>query len=743
MLGMAQNVRMLHTVVVRPGPNMADTVVLRALANMERHNYHNLPSFAYDFYSQAYMQRKGDTSFLFFSESAGRHLYLAPDHEREVVLATRTTGTRKKIFASMLTQLQSASFYGKEIDFLEMKFVNPLSEGTLSRYFFMMDDTLYTSGDTSYVIFFRPRQGQTFVGLTGRMTISSRGYALSRIEARPAGRYSNLFGSVASGVTTAMSFCHQFGCDSAGLWLPRRYVTSFEITVPPQKDMPHEETIVLTAVNDFVDFKANEPLTMKDFRNADDVEVDARSEYRDTAFWQAYRSAADDSVSRRRERCYDLYDSLETRLDASVSLDNMLGFVEALADGYIPLWQSEGRPVGVNIDINRLYNRNNYEGARLGLGGELYRYLNGRDVKLALLAWGAYGLADRRWKEGVALGAASTKGHRLSASLYADNTVEPFANSSLTPYELIDISNNANYCYTDMMQVRRAGFSLGWRQWRRWDMLVGLRVSSEDCLFAHYMPSGVDIWKNVLYREGLLAIHWQDGISKLTLGGEGVGSLSLTQRPSRASADVQLLAGLCPDRVEPHGMAGASYHVPYLRLLAQYDANLRLPRRGDLIVHLHGGVATPSTPATRLFLLGGTAASRYYYRNSFLTLPAGAFLATAFVQGSVSFVFERPLWNTRQWWAALYSRPFLFVQATAMAASLHSVHAGSAVTPILPHAPRGVLAEPAIGLDGLLRWKILDAGVVLAYNHKKTEKNNIVQFFDNISVLYSLNVRID
>ena len=754
----AQEVRMLRTVVVKPGPNMADTVVLKAVANMQRHNYRNLSSHAYDFYSQAFIQRKGDTSYLFFSENAGRHLFLAPDHERETVLATRTTGTRKKIFASMLTQLQSASFYNKEIDFLDMKFVNPLSVGTTDRYFFSMEDTLYGAVDTQYVISFRPRQGRTFVGLTGRMTISSRGYALSCIEATPAGRYSNLFGSITSGVNTAMTFSHRFECDSAGHWRPRRYVTSFEITVPPQKDLPHEETMVLTAVNDFVTFEANAPLTMRDFRNADDVEVDARSEYRDAQFWQTYRSAADDSVLRRSEKCYDLYDSVGAKLDEAVSMDKLLGLVESVADGYIPVWQSASKPVGVHVDINRLYNRNDYEGARVGLGGELYRYLDGRNVKLAMSAYGAFGMADRRWKEGAALRAASTQNHRLHATLYADNTVEPFAGSSLTQYNIIDISNNANYCYNNMMGVKRIGLEVGWRQWRRWDISVGLRRSREECLFPHYAPSGTDLWNNVLYREVVMTVHWQNGISKLTLGGEGVGSLSLTQRPSRASADVEVVGGLCPSGVEPSGIIGLSYNVPYLRLLAQYNCNLRLARRGDLIFHLHGGFATPGAPATRLFSLGGTAASHYYYRNSFLTLPADAFLVSAFAQGTLCFVFERPLWNTRSsfstqsekasvsrrsWCDVLYSRPFLFVQTSALVASLHQVHAASAVSPLLPTAPEGLLFEPAAGLDGLLRWKILDAGIVVAYNQKKTEKNAKIQYLDNISVLFSLNVRID
>lgn len=724
---MAQKPRMLKTVVVKPGVNPADRIVKRAVANIDSNNYRNLDAFTYDLYNQAFIRRHGDTAYLFFSENAAKHAYLAPDHDKEQVVATRTTGTRKKIFASILSQLQSASFYKPEIDFLDMKFVNPLSEGTLERYYFELRDTLYEGGDTTFVMFFRPRMNQDFVGLTGTIGISSHRYALRFVDAEPSGRFSNLFGSLMNDISTSMTFRHEFAKDSSGRWMPARYITVFELET-------QGERLDFEARSDYLNFNTSPSLSLQDFRNADDVEVDPRSEYRDNEFWEGYRLAADDAERRRADRCFELYDSLNVKMDGMDQMDKMFNVVEALVEGLLPLWESRERPQGVNLDINSLYNHNDYEGTRLGLGGEYFYYLNNHNVKLSAGGYLAYGFRDGGWKYGISMAAASLENHRPALRLFADNDVAPFAPSSLTAYNLLDISNNANYCYELMTRVRRVGAKFSWRQSRHLDLSLTARCSEESCLFDSLHRAAV--LPLVRYTEGVVGVSWQSGVKKMALAGEGSGRYSLSQSPSRASVAIEVVMGVASDA-----------DMPYIRALLQYDHNIRIPRYGDLILMARTGYASHSAPCGRMFSLGGTGTSRYYYRNSLLTLMPNRFAAHAFGQVGVCYIFEKPLWNVQLVRNVLASRPFPFVQVNALAGTFVGADGMPAPYNTLSTTTIGTLeapvlgiVEPAVGLDGLLRWKIVDAGAVIACN---AASYRAAQFFDNIAVLFMLNIRID
>lgn len=105
-----------------------------------------------------------------------------------------------------------------------------------------------------------------------------------------------------------------------------------------------------------------------------------------------------------------------------------------------------------------------------------------------------------------------------------------------------------------------------------------------------------------------------------------------------------------------------------------------------------GGFATGDVPETRLFDVSGTGGTPYYFEHTLLTVRPDRFVTDCFAQVCVKYTSRMALWETT------FSRPRPFVQAGAVWG--HGVP---------------LLAEPATGFDGLLRWGLVDMGVAVAY----------------------------
>ncbi|MEY4289919.1 MAG: hypothetical protein RLZZ30_2007, partial [Bacteroidota bacterium] len=52
-------------------------------------------------------------------------------------------------------------------------------------YLFVLEDTTINGNDTTFTIFFRPRKGKDFEGLTGRLFINTNGFAIEKVMAAP------------------------------------------------------------------------------------------------------------------------------------------------------------------------------------------------------------------------------------------------------------------------------------------------------------------------------------------------------------------------------------------------------------------------------------------------------------------------------------------------------------------------------------------------------------------------------
>src|SRR5690606_1962654 len=122
---------------------------------------------------------------LFIMESVSERKFIAPDISEEIVIGTKVSGFQNPSFASLATDLQPFSFYKDNIKLFDIQYLNPISKGSLKKYRFKIEDTLFQNKDTVYIISFQPQKNKNFEGLKGSLYISTNKYAVQNVIATP------------------------------------------------------------------------------------------------------------------------------------------------------------------------------------------------------------------------------------------------------------------------------------------------------------------------------------------------------------------------------------------------------------------------------------------------------------------------------------------------------------------------------------------------------------------------------
>lgn len=125
---------------------------------------------------------------LFLLESVSRRMYMRPDKNYDKITASRVSGLSDPLFVFLLSQFQSISFYDELITILDKNYINPISTGSTSKYYFRIEDTLLhePATDTTFIISFSPFLNTDFNGLKGFLSVNSEKWAISNVIAEPA-----------------------------------------------------------------------------------------------------------------------------------------------------------------------------------------------------------------------------------------------------------------------------------------------------------------------------------------------------------------------------------------------------------------------------------------------------------------------------------------------------------------------------------------------------------------------------
>lgn len=447
----------LEEVVIRPSENPANAIIRKVIANKEKNNPENIPSFKYKSYNKMVYDIKTDgttkedsvnikmkgkllkDSPLFMMESVSERKFIAPDISEEIVIGTKVSGFQNPSFASLATDLQPFSFYKDNIKLFDIQYLNPISKGSLNKYRFFIEDTIFQNKDTVYIISFQPKKNKNIEGLQGQLYINTNKYAVQNVIASPFEK-----GKIDIKIQQKYVFLEN------KYWFPEQLNYALQFT---------ELKMVVDGKSYISEVELEIPLRKKEFA-LESVSIDKMAAKKDSLFWDNYRV---EKLSETEKVTYRVVDSI----GKENNFDKILSSVEKLTQFKIG--------IGVfDLDLAKTIVYNKYEGYRLGLGV----YTNEKLFENWVFGgFFGYGTRDSDWKYGgEVIYTISKKDEFKIGGKYQNNLIEA-GNYGLnsTMQNMLNFRNFQAYL---MDNVKQASFNVEARSFRYLKWKVTLTQSA-------------------------------------------------------------------------------------------------------------------------------------------------------------------------------------------------------------------------------------------------------------------------
>ena len=311
---------------------------------------------------------------LLLTESVTQREFLHPDKNHETVLASRVSGLKNSPFALLATQLQSFSFYDDFVTVVDEKFLNPISEGSTRKYFFLLEDTMYDGKDTVFVISFRPRKNKNFDAMKGVLYINTNGYAIQNVIAEPE-RKDNII---------SIKVQQKYEFMEGKQWFPVQLNTDWiwHNAVSSNKDSTRKANLKAVSRTYIKDIVLNPQLKKKIFSEVE-IEMDKHADKQDEKFWNEHRT---DSLNKKDSTTYHTIDSI----GKAENFERKFKILETLLTNKIPIGF-------IDLNLDKILKFNDYENTRLGLG----LHTNEKLSKVFTIGgYAGYGFKDKAWKYG-------------------------------------------------------------------------------------------------------------------------------------------------------------------------------------------------------------------------------------------------------------------------------------------------------------------------------------------------------
>ena len=301
------------------------------------------------------------------AESVTKRKYVNKHNNKEFIISSKMSGIDNPKMLTLNSQLQSMSIYEKFIKVIDKSYVSPVYGGAKKRYNFKIIDKIKRLNDELYIIQFNPNGKLKQVLLTGILYVSSRNWAVESAIIRP---------DKASSLDFDVYFNYEL---ENNMWVPSSYSTRIALDNVTAKKFQFT-TRYSTYIYDFK-FDASLSKTIWD-----DVSIEYVSEdsVNNLSIIEANRK---EFFSLKDNSTYSFYDTVGSLNNIDIAFD----FSEHL-------YEKEIKTKYLNIDLNRAFDFNNYEGARIGIG------VNkdfGKKEKINIGGHMAYGLKDNDAKFGL------------------------------------------------------------------------------------------------------------------------------------------------------------------------------------------------------------------------------------------------------------------------------------------------------------------------------------------------------
>ena len=626
----------LGEVTVEAGENPAHRIIDSLMAHRKANNPNSLESYSYHIYDKMvitvdsssfgqavandtamqmadlhYFDSIMKKSDLMVMETASEVMFMAPNRKLQHVLGTKIAGMKEPTFMYMVSSMQSVSFYDETVSITGTDYVNPISRGSKTRYFFTLESVNpIGQGDSLYVISFHPMRGSSFNGLRGTMTVNSDGWALQSVKASP---------DVQDGLFKAD--IQQLYQKVEGQWFPKQL--NLNLIFPSMVVSMDDASFPMAAIGKSYlnDIEINPDISKRQFSDIE-VKVDPDAAFRDETFWDAHRI---DSLTERVKATYILVDSLTQGTDI---FDRVLGVTEKLMT-------ESALPIGCfNLDIDHIINISSTRGVYLGLGGST----NDR-----LSRWfsinGSFGYWTRikSWDYGGGMKLKLNRQRQMELAFQYSHRSEPMGEfGGMLELDNGSVFSTDNYKYTfyENIRTRRDRFDLSYstRFAHHFKAYLNLSRSHKHYTEQFYLnPSDVQTEGRFTVAELKLRFAYKEKFLSTPQGIRSLGTLYPIVWVSYQHAFPNVLGG----------------EYEYDRFKFEASKNFYTPYLGVAKFLLQAGYATETCPVMETFnILGTYERFGLYSPGSFSTMRLDEFFCDRFVALYLSHNFSGMLWKT-------------------------------------------------------------------------------------------------
>lgn len=327
-----------------------------------------------------------DESHLMLGERAMDHKYSNQYGDKNIVKATRISGTKIPLYEFVAMQPISHSFDEEKIDFFFRQFVNPVSNSGLNEYRYRIsNEDVYEGKKIIVVSFFPQKRIPNKQQIKGNVWIDEKTKALTHFYAE------NL--SDTNIVELEVDWTNY-----KNYWFPKQQrfrMDGGEISYPAVKDsvledgtlrldtIKKKEKVWFHLTTSFKDIVSPKEFEAREFRGYTN-EIDLNSMENPDQTLEAYR---DEALTDMEQNTYVKIDSIGEKynMDRNIRLLRIIGSGGKYSIG------------NYDLDLTKIINYNDFEGLRLGVGGSTNYKFN---KNISLNGYIAYGLQDEKFKFG-------------------------------------------------------------------------------------------------------------------------------------------------------------------------------------------------------------------------------------------------------------------------------------------------------------------------------------------------------
>ncbi|MEX1383972.1 DUF5686 family protein [Lutibacter sp.] len=302
---------------------------------------------------------------LYISEKISEYQFQKGKKKKEVVLASRMAGLKQPVYELLAITFQDLSFYNEFYTLAGTKYTNPLAKNALKKYNYKILDTINNGNGQSIIIYFKPKEKKEILGIEGVLYIDTKQFAITKAIAE------------LKGIVNVKASQNYNYLEAYKIWFPssmnivlrkgtnKENISLFGGTIKFSENKKND-SIVNTNIKDESDvtyfistttnsnIHINTPVTVK--KSASTIQFKDDAHKKTAQFWNLYRT---DSLTKRGKTTYTFLDSISEK----EGVEKKINLARNILKGYFPTKY-------INLDLGKILNLNNYEGVRLGFGGE-------------------------------------------------------------------------------------------------------------------------------------------------------------------------------------------------------------------------------------------------------------------------------------------------------------------------------------------------------------------------------------